>query len=151
MAEQHRGPIDYTVFVLPEGARRFSDAMARELASLADAELIRVLDLVIVSKDDQGELTTIEFDRIERPGDLGALGPGLSQVLSPADIGSLTSMVTPGSAAGIVVWENTWATHLVLAAEESGGRVLTSGRIESGARSGTLPTGRRPTRSRPSP
>lgn len=130
VAEQQRGPIDYSVIGLPDGARHFSDAVARELASLADAELIRVLDLVIVSKDDVGEVTTTEFDQIERPGDLAALQPGLSRVLSPADVSSLAAIVAPGSTAGIVVWENTWAAHLVLATEESGGRVLASGRAD---------------------
>ncbi|MFN7151532.1 MAG: DUF6325 family protein, partial [Microthrixaceae bacterium] len=84
VVEEHRGPIDYTVIGLPDGSHHFSDAVARELASLADAEFIRVLDLVIATKDDMGEVTTIEFDQIERPGDLAALQSGLSQVLSSA-------------------------------------------------------------------
>jgi hypothetical protein len=150
VAEQQRGPTDYTVIALPDGARRFSDAVARELASLADAELIRVLDLVIVSKDVGGDVTTIEFDQIERPGDLAALAPDLSRVLSPADLRSLASIVTPGCTAGVVVWENTWAMHLVLATEESGGGVLASGRIDDAALRDALSAGRRPARPHPS-
>jgi hypothetical protein len=134
------------VIGLPDGVRGFSAAVARELASLADAELIRVLDLVIVVKDDRGDVTTIEFDQIDRPGDLAALEPGLSRVLSPAELSSLASIVAPGSTAGIVVWENTWASHLVLATEESGGHVLTSGRIDTTAPHEARSSGRRPQR-----
>ncbi len=145
------GPIDFAVIELPAGARHFSGAVARELASLADAELIRVLDLVILAKDDTGDVATLEFDQIEQPGDLVALRPGLTEVLSPADLGSLASAMTPGSTAGVLVWENTWATHLVLATEESGGRLLASGRIDGAAVRGMQATGDHTLRSHPSP
>lgn len=151
VAEQHQGPIDVTVIGLPDGARHVSDAVARELASLADAELIRVLDLVIVSKDDRGDVTTIEFDQIERPGDLAALRPGLSRILSPTDVGSLAAIVAPGSTAAILVWENTWATHLLLATEESGARLLTSDRIDTTALREARSSERRPEGPHPSP
>lgn len=143
------GPIDYAVIELPAGAHHFSGAVARELASLADAELIRVLDLVILTKDEQSEVSTLEFDQIERPGDLMALRPGLTEVLSPADLASLASPMAPGSTAGVLVWENTWATHLVLATEESGGRVLASGRIDTSILRDALAAGHPPARSGP--
>jgi uncharacterized membrane protein len=149
--DEQLGPIDYTVIELPSGARHFSGAVARELASLADAELIRVLDLVILAKDDAGDVSTLEFDQIEQPGDLVTLRPGLTEVLSPADLASLASAMVPGSTAGVLVWENTWATHLVLATEESGGRVLASGRIDTSALRAALSAGRRPARSHPAP
>ncbi|MFN7149830.1 MAG: hypothetical protein ACK4V6_10150, partial [Microthrixaceae bacterium] len=80
---------------------------------------------------------------------LAALRSGLSQVLSAADLKSLAAIVAPGCTAGIVVWENTWATHLVLATEETGGGVLTSGRIDDSALRDALTAGRRPARSHP--
>ena len=48
------GPIDYLVVEFPPGVTNFSGELAMELASLVDAEIIRVLDLLILAKDADG-------------------------------------------------------------------------------------------------
>ena len=45
------GPIDYIVVEFPPGTNQFTGELAREVASLVDAEIIRVLDLMILQKD----------------------------------------------------------------------------------------------------
>ena len=56
VSEEELGPIDYMVVEFPAGTSNFSGAMAAELAALAEAELIRVLDLMILTKDQDGNI-----------------------------------------------------------------------------------------------
>ena len=53
-AGEELGPIDYLIVVFPARTTSLAGAMATELASLVDAELIRVLDLVVVEKGADG-------------------------------------------------------------------------------------------------
>ena len=61
------GPIDYVVVEFPAGQQRFTGAMAAELASLADAGMIQILDLLVLLKDADGSIEALE---VEDLGDL---------------------------------------------------------------------------------
>ena len=54
------GPIDYLVIEFPAGKANFTGEIAAELARLADVELIRVLDLLIIEKDANGDVEAME-------------------------------------------------------------------------------------------
>lgn len=133
LADEELGPIDYMVVELPPGSRRFEGAMARELASLVEAELIRVLDLLVLEKDEFGHVVALE---LEDMGDLGALSPLVEQqaeILAAQDVTHLAAAMEPGSCAGVLVWENTWAAPFATAAREAGGQLIASGHIPTDA------------------
>jgi len=46
---------------------------------------------------------------------------------------SLAAAIEPGSSAGVVVWENTWAAPFASAVRRSGGQLVASGRIPTQA------------------
>ena len=48
------GPVDYLVVEFPADKADFSGEMARELTSLIERGLVRVLDLVVLRKDSRG-------------------------------------------------------------------------------------------------
>jgi len=55
------GPVDYLVVGFPAGKADFSGAMADELRKLMDSGTVRVLDLVIVTKAEDGTVEAAEL------------------------------------------------------------------------------------------
>ena len=111
-AGEELGPIDYLIIVFPARTTSLAGAMATELASLVDAELIRVLDLVVVEKWADESFEVREFEDLwegEALGDLRALEGQLAEVLALADLECVAASLEAGTTAAIVVLENTWA------------------------------------------
>lgn len=131
--DEELGPIDWIVVEFPVGESNFTGEMARELASLVEAELIRILDLVVITKDAAGEIDVTEFEDMGDRNDLLALEGQLAEVLALEDIENVAEAMEPGSTAGVLVWENTWAAPFAVAARESGGQLIASGRIPTQA------------------
>ena len=132
-AEEELGPIDYVVVEFPPGTERLNGAMAKELASLVDTEIIRVLDIVLVHKSEDGSIEVIEFEDLDDIGELGLLEGRLAEVLAAEDVEHLAAAMAPGSSGVALVWENTWAAPFAVAARESGGALVASGRIPTQA------------------
>ena len=65
----------------------------------------------------------------ERSGGLRTYEAELAMLLSEEDVTSLAAAIEPGSSAGVLVWENTWAAPFVSAVRRSGGQLVASGRI----------------------
>ncbi len=132
-SETELGPIDYIVVEFPTGQQRFTGAMIDAISSLVDAGTIRVLDLVVLVKDADGSVDVEEFEDLGDRGSLAALEGQLAEVLALEDVESLAEAMEPGSVAGVLVWENTWAAPFAVAARESGGQLIASGRIPTQA------------------
>ena len=107
--------------------------MAAELVSLVDAGLIRVLDLLILAKDGNGDVEVTEFEDLGDPGGLQSLEGQLAEILALEDVEHLAEAMEPDSTAGVLVWENTWAAPFAVAARRSGGQLVASGRIPTQA------------------
>ena len=133
VSEEELGPIDYMVVEFPAGTSNFSGAMAAELAALAEAELIRVLDLMILTKDQDGNIEVLEVEDLDGTGELGSIEADLAEILAFEDVENLAAAMEPGSTAGVLVWENTWAAPFAVAARQSGGQLIASGRIPTQA------------------
>jgi|SRR6188472_2133442 Family of unknown function (DUF6325) len=123
------GPVDYLVVEFAADQSNFDGEMAKELASLVDRGLIRVLDLMVLHKDENGELEAFEIDELEEVDELRALETEVAEILAVDDIAHLGHALENGSTAGVLVWENTWAAPFASAARHSGGQLIASGRI----------------------
>ncbi|HZM29665.1 MAG TPA: DUF6325 family protein [Acidimicrobiales bacterium] len=123
------GPVDYLVVEFPAGTRNFSGEMAAELASLVEAGTIRLLDLIILEKGDDGRVDAFEIDDLDEVDDLRALETEVAEILAADDVEHLAAAMDNGSMAGVLVWENTWAAPFASAARRSGGQLIASGRI----------------------
>jgi hypothetical protein len=53
----------------------------------------------------------------------------VSEILAADDVEHLAAAMEPGSVAGVLVWENTWAAPFASAARRSGGQLIATGRI----------------------
>jgi len=64
------GPIDYIVVEFPAGASTFTGEMSEALLSLVDAGTIRVVDVLILTKNEDGSVDAMELSDIEQLGPL---------------------------------------------------------------------------------
>ena len=129
------GPVDYLVVGFPAETANFSGAMADELKKLVESDTIRVLDIMMVTRAEDGTLQAAEMrDHDESElGELRSLEADLSLVLAAEDVERAGADLEPGSTAAVLVWENTWAGPLASAIRHSGGELLGEGRIPTQA------------------
>ena len=123
------GPVDYVVVEFPAGASNFTGEMAEELLRLVDAGIIRVIDVLILTKDEDGAVDAIELSDVPELGELQALEAQLAELLAAEDVEHLAAAMDPGSTAGVLIWENLWAAPFASAARRSGGQLIATGRI----------------------
>jgi hypothetical protein len=103
--------------------------MAKELLALVDSGTIRVIDVLILTKNDDGTVEAKELYDIEELGPLEAVEAQLAELLAAEDVENLAAAMDPGSTAGVLIWENLWATPFASAARRSGGQLIATGRI----------------------
>ena len=123
------GPVDYVIVEFPAGASNFTGEMAKELLVLVDRGIIRVIDVVILTKSKDGTVEAMELSDIEELGELETLEADLAELLAEDDIEHLAAAMEPGSTAGVLIWENLWAAPFASAARRSGGQLIANGRI----------------------
>jgi hypothetical protein len=118
------GPVDCLVVEFPAGASSFTGEMAAELRALVDSGTIRVIDVLILTKDADGTVEATELSDIGEFGDLQAIEAELGELLAAEDVDHLAAAMEPGSAAGVLVWENLWAAPFASAVRHSGGQLI---------------------------
>ena len=125
------GPVDYVVVEFPADKSNFSGEMASALSDLVRRQVVRVLDLLVLRKEIDGSVEAYELEELEdsQVGELRALEAGLASVLAEEDVEAVAAAMEPGSTAGLLVWENTWAAPFASAVRRSGGELVASDRI----------------------
>jgi len=123
------GPVDYLVVEFPAGASNFTGEMKTELLALVDTGTIRVIDILILTKDADGAVDAMELSDIGELGELQALEAQLAELLAEDDVEQLAASMEPGSTAGVLIWENLWAVPFASAARRAGGQLIANGRI----------------------
>jgi Family of unknown function (DUF6325) len=123
------GPVDWIVVEFP--GSKFNGEIGPALRDLVERDLIRVLDLLVLKKDADGSLEAFELTDLEEGevGELRSYESQLAMLLSEEDVTAVAAAVEPGSSAGVLVWENTWAAPFASAVRRSGGQLVASGRI----------------------
>lgn len=123
------GPVEVLVLVFP--GNRFRGEIIPELQRLVGEDVIGIIDGVFVSRDDDGDLTVIEFAEVE--GDdvdaLAGLGQRVVHLLSDDDITDLAAELEPNSSAAIMVFEHRWATQLQSVVLDAGGELAANFRV----------------------
>ena len=123
------GPVDYIVVEFP--GSKFNGEIAPALVSLVERGIIRVLDILILQKDDKGVLEASELSDLDESeaGSLRGFETELAMLLSEDDVIAVAEAIEPGTTAAVLVWENTWAVPFATAVRHSGGQLVASGRI----------------------
>ena len=129
------GPVDYIIVEFPKDKANFKGEIADELLTLIDRDIVRLLDLVIMHKNEDGSIEVDELDDVdsESVGELARVEGDLGMILAADDMENLAAAIEPGSIAGILVWENRWAGPFGAAVRRAGGQLVASGRIPTQA------------------
>src|SRR5208282_3033623 len=101
------GPVEYIVVSFP--GNKFNGEIAPELIKLVESGTVRILDLLFIGKDAEGDVVAFEIDELgdalgfdQLPGEVGGL-------IGPDDIEFIASQLEPNSSAGLLIWEDLWA------------------------------------------
>ena len=123
------GPVDWIVVEFP--GSRFKGEIAPILDGLVERGTVRVLDLVLIRKREDGELEFFELSDLDESeiGTLRAYETELATLLSEDDVNAVAASVEPGSTAALLVWENRWAAPFGSAVRRAGGQLVATGRI----------------------
>src|SRR5688500_4483178 len=117
------GPAEMMLIGLPEN--RFDGSILPTLGQLVDTGTVRVVDLVMVSKCLDGNVSAVEIDGLE--GGLGGPFPAgveHGELFSEEDLEVAGDQLAPNSSAALVLWENSWAAKLSSEIFDAGGAVL---------------------------
>ena len=121
------GPVEYIIISFP--GSRFSGEIAPQLAKVIDSGTVRILDLLFLTKDEQGEIAVLEFEDHDDVALFAALDGDVGGFISDEDVAYAAAGLEPGSSAALLVWEDLWATELAEALRRSGAMILEGGRI----------------------
>jgi hypothetical protein len=123
------GPIDFLAVELP-GARVNGEGF-QKLLDLVERNIIRILDLRAAVVEEDGSITAMALTDLDGDGtlDLAVFEGVTSGLLDEEDLEQSASLVKPGSAVAVLLYENTWAAPLVGALRRNGAEVIASERI----------------------
>lgn len=128
-----RGPIEYIVVEFIDN--KFDGSILAEIEKASDAGIIKVLDLALLSKDENGEVTALS---VEDAGDevittfISSNGV-TGDLIGDDDIDEIAEMLENNSSTGILVVEMIWAKPLVESIVNANGILLAEGRIHPDA------------------
>ena len=130
--------MDYLVVEFP--GSNFTGEILPELAALVENGTVRVLDLILITKDDGGSYEAFEMTDVDPSllGELRDLERELADLLSEDDVVAVSQAMEPGSTAALLVYENTWAAPFASAVRRAGGQLIANGRIPVQALLATL-------------
>jgi hypothetical protein len=121
------GPVEYIIVGFPDN--RFNGEIAPELGKLVDSGTIRILDLVFITKDIDGNVEAIDFEDHHDVALFAALDGEVGGFISDEDVAYAAADLEPNSSAALLIWEDVWATPFVEALRASGAVLIEGSRI----------------------
>ncbi len=123
------GPIDLVVLEFRDN--NFGGEAVASMADLVAGETIRILDLVILHKDNKGMVAVQELQELS-PADLNLLEPlraEISGMITVDDIKMVGKRLKENTTTAVMLFENLWAIRLRQDVFEGGGRLVMHQRI----------------------
>ena len=123
------GPIDFIALEFP--GNRFKGEIVPDLLDLVEREVIRIYDLVIVTKDVDGMVEVRELQELD-PAELSIVDPfkaEVSHMITELDIQAIAEKLDDNSTAALMLIENLWAKKTKQAMEDANGRLVLFERI----------------------
>ena len=123
------GPVEYVLIAFP--GNRFKGEIVPAVAELVDDGTVRIIDVVFIKKDADGNTTMFEYDMLD---DVLAFGFAdvdgeAGGVLNDEDLELVAETLEPDSSAALIVWEHRWAARVAQAIRDAGGRIIASERV----------------------
>jgi Family of unknown function (DUF6325) len=105
------GPLDYYVVRLPDRDALPFEAV-RETLSLVDAEIISVVDLVVIERSADSSVSTVEAGQLDPRHPLSVFAADVTPILTTADLDALAAPLPPATSVVVFVIEQLWAKPL---------------------------------------
>lgn len=123
------GPIEMLMIRFP--GDQISSDLVPAMTELVQGGLVRIVDLLFIRKDAEGSVAVFELGDLapDLAGQYAPLLTEITELLNEEDAHELATSLDNGSSAGIMLFENTWATRFAQAVRASNGEVLLSQRI----------------------
>lgn len=127
------GPIDFILLEFP--ADNMTGEAGAALLDLVEAGIVRIFDLLIIRREDDGSITGVDMTDLSADslGGFAVFAGARSGLVGDEDISEAAGVMEPGTAAALIVYENTWARPFVAAARRMGAEVVASARIPADA------------------
>lgn len=124
-----RGPIDYLVVEFP--GNRFKGDILRELNTAVHNGTIAVLDMSLITKDTEGNVSGLELSTAGDDAMLALESPvsDVGGLITPEDVEEVGDLIDDNSSAGLLVIEQLWAKGLKKAIVDADGILVAEGRI----------------------
>ena len=115
------GPLEYTVIGFRGNA--FDGSIAREIERVVESGTIRLVDIVSVGKDIDGETWILEFDNKDDPrfAPFAAVLDDRMALFTPEDLESVAAELPADTSALVLLFEHRWAEHIKDAVAAAGG------------------------------
>jgi hypothetical protein len=128
--ERELGPVDIIVIGFPKGAPMTGEAVPI-LLDLVDRGIVRVLDVLFVTKDEDGTVAGFDAQGLgpDQLGEFYAFEGASTGLLGDDDLAAAGDALEPGESAVMLVYENKWAAPFVAAVRRNGGVMLAADRI----------------------
>jgi hypothetical protein len=124
-----KGPVEYVLIAFP--GNQFNGQIVPALRELVDGGLIRIIDLLFIKKDADGNVMSIELSALapEEANAFNDLDGEVDDLLNMEDIELAAAALPLNSSAGLLVWENVWATRFAEAVRAANGELIAYERI----------------------
>lgn len=124
-----KGPIDY-IIVGFEG-NKFDGSILQALADAIDKDIIKLLALAVIAKDNTGTVTQLDITELGNDYivNLAQTSNLSSEHIAEDDITEMADLIENNTAAGLLVIEQLWAKPLKQALIDANGVLVAEGRI----------------------
>jgi hypothetical protein len=126
------GPISYLIVEFP--GNKMTGTGLPLLVDLVEHGIIRILDLVFVTKREDGSLVMIALEDLDHDGsiDLAVFAGASSGLVTQSDLDDAAPTIQSGSSAAILIFENRWAIEFIQALRQGGAQLIAAGYIPQG-------------------
>jgi Family of unknown function (DUF6325) len=123
------GPLEYAVLGFEDD--QFASEVLPELTAIQASGLIRVVDLLFVSKAADGTITMQEVSELseEELAAYEGLSDDLAGLFTAEDVDRLAGEIPPGTSAVIALLEHSWTLQLADAVRRAGGVFFAGGMV----------------------
>jgi hypothetical protein len=129
-SELELGPVDIVLIGYPPGAPMTGEA-APMLVDLVDRGVIRVLDVLFVTKAEDGTVAGFDARALgpDRLAEFFVFDGATTGLIGDDDVAKAGEILEPGASAVLLVYENRWAAPFIAAVRRNGGVLIAAERV----------------------
>jgi uncharacterized membrane protein len=123
------GPVE--VAVISFEGNRFKGEIAPAMEEIVERGIVRIVDLVFVTKDHAGRVQKFEVEDTDADvaSAMSPLADEITGLLSDDDVREIGEQLEPNCSAAMIVFEHAWLRRLREAIQNANGRLVAQERI----------------------